>query len=387
MIDVAVVGGGPAGCAAALSLRKSFPALSVALFEARDYAEHRPGEILPPAARSLLNSLQVLHFLNERIARPSRAMTFRWGRTLLERNDYFFSARGGGWHLDRSRFDAMLADACVERGVEVLRGTAVHGSNRRNALWEIAAGSECLSARFVVDATGRAAAFARMHGECIQFDDALTSYSRVIADCGPCVTEPLVESVQSGWWYTAPLPEGRRVASFMTDADIGRKFGLPANRAWSELVKNTIHIAAAIGRGTVVSDCIVRPASSTHLSRACGDGWLAVGDAVAAYDPLAGQGITKALRNGMLASYAAGDALLGRERAAANRYSAILQAQLEHYRLTRSAHYAHETRWRDSIFWARRQATSRHWPAGEPPSEWSPMSFEQFEQISVTTEE
>src|SRR6266403_2195707 len=29
-----------------------------------------------------------------------------------------------------------------------------------------------------------------------------------------------VEAISDGWWYTAPLPEERRVLAFLTDADL-----------------------------------------------------------------------------------------------------------------------------------------------------------------------
>ncbi len=365
-IDVAVVGGGPAGCAAALTLRRNSPALSVVLIEAGEYAEHRAGEILPPAARTVLKSLDVLHLLDEKCARPSRGVAFAWGSVRLEEDDYFFSARGGGWHLDRNRFDAMMADACLRRGVLVLRGTALYAAERRPSGWELVAGNKRLAARFVVDATGRTAVFARMQGERMVFDDRLTSYSRIFATVDPCSTEILIESAEQGWWYTAPIPGGRRVASFVTDADLGRELCLPANDAWSRLARQTTHVAAAIGCSTAVSDCIVRPASSARLTSTSGKGWVAAGDASAAYDPLAGQGITKALRNGVLAGYTAGDALSGGERVAAHRYSAILQFQFDRYRRMHREYFARETRWRDTPFWARRQAAAEDLVAGAP---------------------
>lgn len=355
--DVAVIGGGPAGCAAALTLRACFPALSVVLLEAGSYCGYRPGEILPPAARSLLRTLGILHLLDQELAMPSRGIASAWGSTTLEQNDYFLSAHGNGWHLDRSRFDAMLAEVCTPRGVRVLYDTPLRGAVRQNGWWELETSRGLHMARFVIDATGRAAAFARMAGERIGFDDRLTSYSRIFANTDRCAVETLIESVPQGWWYTAPLPQGRRMVTFMTDVDLGQELRLPEAEAWRALLQETTHTAAVIGRSHAISDCLVRPASTARLSRIVGDGWLATGDAASAFDPLAAQGITKALRNGILAAYATGDLLRG-VPGGADRYSAIVVSQFAGYRRAHRAHFARETRWSGALFWMRRQASS-----------------------------
>src|ERR1041384_3481115 len=57
--DVAIVGGGPAGSATALSLRAHAPSLSVVLIEASDFNASRIGETLPPPVRTILEHLQV----------------------------------------------------------------------------------------------------------------------------------------------------------------------------------------------------------------------------------------------------------------------------------------------------------------------------------------
>jgi flavin-dependent dehydrogenase len=142
----------------------------------------------------------------------------------------------------------------------------------------------------------------------------------------------------------------------MTDADIGRDAGLPATPVWMNLLKDTEHIRQAVGEGDSEQDCMVRPAATSHLDRVFGEGWLAVGDSSAAYDPLAAQGITKALRNGILASYAAADSLLGREAQAADLYTSILDKQFAAYQKAHHKHFAQEKRWADSPFWSRRQA-------------------------------
>lgn len=355
-IDVAVLGGGPAGCSAALTLRATFPALSIVLVEASDYTGHRPGEILPPAARGLLRSLGVLHRLDESLATPGRAVAFAWGGPRLEHNDYFFSARGGGWHLNRNRFDAMLANTCEQRGIHVLREAQVRQAERRKDAWRLLVGRQELAARFIIDATGRSAVFPRMQGASIHFHDTLTSYSRIFASSGTPPAETLIEAAPLGWWYTAPLPERRRMVTFMTDADLGRLHQLTHKDGLSSLLDQTMHIAPAIDRNEPVSDSIVRPASTARLNQVGGEGWFAAGDASAAYDPLAAQGITMALRNGMLAAYAAGDTLLGRNPSAGDRYSSILHAQFADYQRAHRANFAREMRWADSPFWMRRHA-------------------------------
>ena len=57
--DVLILGGGPAGSATALALRKHAPGLSVLLVESSSYDQPRIGEVLPAPAKVLLEHLGV----------------------------------------------------------------------------------------------------------------------------------------------------------------------------------------------------------------------------------------------------------------------------------------------------------------------------------------
>lgn len=354
-VDVAVIGGGPAGCAAALTLRAHFPELCVAMVEAGDYTEYRAGEILPPAARSLLRGLGMLHLLDERAAMPSCGVASAWGSQRLEENSYFYSPNAGGWHLNRNVFDARLTEECGRRGTHVMRRAVLYEAIRDGETWQMQTTRGKIVARFAVDATGRKAVLARMQGARMLLQDRLMAYSRVYQNARACPTETLVESAQHGWWYTAPLPEGRRIVSFMTDGDLGRALGLPEIAAWASLFDQTVHSRAAIGGGAPITECLARSSATMRLDCVCGDGWLATGDACAAYDPLSAQGITKALRNGTIAAYAAGDFLRGRGPNGTAKYAAILECQFSNYERVHRAFLARETRWSSEPFWARRQ--------------------------------
>ena len=118
--DVIVVGGGPAGSATALALARR--GCAVVVIERSDFKEIRIGETLPPAIKSLLAKLGVW----ERFLQENHSLSFgihsAWGRPALYANYFIFNPYGNGWHVDRSRFDAMVAQAAENAGVHVLRG-------------------------------------------------------------------------------------------------------------------------------------------------------------------------------------------------------------------------------------------------------------------------
>jgi 2-polyprenyl-6-methoxyphenol hydroxylase-like FAD-dependent oxidoreductase len=81
--DVAIIGGGPAGTASAISLRQTFPALRVLVIEATDYTSLRVGEVLPPVARALLQHLGVLPALTAEFGEPAHSVACAWGITFM----------------------------------------------------------------------------------------------------------------------------------------------------------------------------------------------------------------------------------------------------------------------------------------------------------------
>jgi hypothetical protein len=81
---------------------------------------------------------------------------------------------------------------------------------------------------------------------------------------------------------------------------------------------------------------------------------LCVGEAALACDPITGDGIVRALRSGIFASYAIADWLRRGEARGLARYRLMLQREFTTYRELRRDYYAHERRWPDSPFWWRR---------------------------------
>jgi len=97
----------------------------------------------------------------------------------------------------------------------------------------------------------------------------------------------------------------------------------------------------------------VASACSQRLDPIAGDGWIAVGDAASAFDPLSSMGIMKALRSAVDAAAAILRHLAG-ERDAFAGYAQTIAADYTRYLDTRTRYYAMEQRWPDAPFWQRR---------------------------------
>ncbi|HWM24850.1 MAG TPA: FAD-dependent oxidoreductase [Chthoniobacterales bacterium] len=352
--DVAIVGGGPGGAATALSLRARAPALSVVLIEASHYEAVRIGETLPPPVRSLLAPLGVWDAFQAQGHREVYGTTAAWGSAALLDNDFIYMPANTGWHLDRAAFDAMLARAAQEQGATLLLDTRVSDSKRTGNEWQLTLSTgQGLAARFLVDATGGAAALARRCGARFVEADNLVGIAGFFQGCDGNPST-LVEAFEDGWWYTAGLSDGRRIVACMTDVDLVKRMKLHDPQEWQRALGTMANIAATVERGRFTGQLAVRPASSRRLEPAAGRDWLAVGDSASRFDPLSSQGIFKALRSGIFASYAIGDLLTRHDESGLERYRRFVLDEFKSYAEVRTKYYREEQRWPESEFWLRR---------------------------------
>lgn len=355
--DVVIAGGGPAGSATALALRARAPSLSVVLIESSRYETVRVGETLPPPARTLLAHLGVWEAFRSQAHREVHGTSAAWGADQPHHNDFFFMPNNVGWHLDRAAFDAMLADEAQRRGAGLILNTRARDAQRTSQGWRLElSNGNTIAARFIVDATG-SAALARRCGAGFIEADCLVGIAGFFDHCNGD-PRTLVEAFEHGWWYTAGLPESRRIVICMTDADVARLLRMHETKEWRQALAAMSHVGARVGKSDVAEGVLVRSASSRRLDPVAGLDWLAVGDSVSRFDPLSSQGIVKALRSGIFASYAISDLLERGDRDGLKRYGRYVEEEFESYAETRKRYYREEQRWPASEFWRRRQLLS-----------------------------
>lgn len=375
-VDVAVIGGGPAGAACALALR-TCTSHSTALIEATTYEGVRIGENVSSALLALLDYLDIKErFLASGAYIHSVAVEACWGRAMPVQLHSLNHWSGAGYLLDRRVFDATLAAQVHARGGKVYLACRLeklfsdevsggwilhvrHTSGRRFAL----------RARFLVDASGRKACIARRLGAVSTCYDSLIGISRFFQLAGdrPRTQELLIESTRDGWWYSAPLPGRLLVMSLMTDAAIWRSRSGPPAEKWLAFVRHAPRSASRIRRAASAVDArvTIRPAYSHLLHELAGENWLSVGDASASFDPLSALGIGFALHSACHAARAIDEYLTTGKQQKLHTYIQGVREQFRRYLPTWQACYACETRWSDAPFWQARLPPGADLPASK----------------------
>lgn len=353
--EVLVVGAGPAGASFALNLA---PFRRVVIVERRDEAIQRIGESLVPSARRLLSDMGLLASFLAEPHEPWYGNRAVWGDGEPHELDFLRDPDGHGWHLDRARFEEWLRETACARGAELLCPATLEKAERVGRRWrallKTTDGPQTITSDLLVDASGRSASLSRKLGARAQPADKLIccwSYGRDEAVAHRGLT--YVEAVEDGWWYTAPLPKGRRVLALHTDSDLpsaklGRERLLEragAVGSLSSLLKESGFTPGAEGGVTA--------AHSAYLEPFAGDDWMAVGDAAVSFDPLSSRGLFNALFTGLAAAEAAHSHLSG-DALSLDLYAQTIKGIKEAYRRQLSQSYASETRWPESPFWRRR---------------------------------
>lgn len=294
--DVLIVGGGPAGSAAAISCATR--GLSVVVVERDAAAGEKPGDSLHPGIEPLLGQLGLPGGCGEAVGARHRGIWIRWAGPA--RFEPFGRDEAGPWlgyQVRRAAFDAMLLERARESGATVRRPCRARELVReRDGTWHAATTAGTVRCRIVIDASGGARWLERKRGlRATGRSPRLSArYGYARGSCPERDDAPWLESSPVGWLWTARVGEGLygwvRVA-----------VGAEPERRQPVIMTGLEPTGPA--RGADVSWRI--------CDDSAGPGWFVAGDAAARLDPLSSHGILKALMSGMMAGHLSASILSG----------------------------------------------------------------------------
>lgn len=342
-----IVGGGPAGALAALTLAKSGARVLV-------LDRDRPGrvaaaEILAPEGHDILVREHLWASVPRDLIRPCTAMAAAWDGPTPVWTSFVDNPAGLAWHVDRIRFDAWMLTHLQASGV-VVAIADVDGVERDDDGWRVSFNTGDMrpttSTRSLILATGRSSHSIRLAPR-----QRIDNLCLVAGTTTPDLLFPdalIVEATSDGWWYSAPLIDGTLFTGWMTDFSL-----VPNGRyeiaATASLAGTTMH-ARRVGTPRLTS---IIGSATWAMSPAAGPGWIAIGDAALARDPIGGDGLTSALRSACDAAATVERALNG-DRSAWTSAAAQTDEVARRYQRQRLDLYrVAQKRWPRSTFWGR----------------------------------
>lgn len=312
--EVIVIGGGPAGAAAATLT--ALHGHSTMLLERDAQPQFKIGESLMPGTYDTFSRLGVLERLKQSPFVRKYSVQF-FGKTGRASAPFYFQEndpheRSVTWQVLRSEFDQLLLDNASEKGVEVARGVAVRDiltEDRRvcGVKARLADGSLSeIPCRVLVDATGQSSLLQRKLGLRFWEKDlrkaALFSHF-VNARRDPGIDEgaTLVMHTRDAdsWFWYIPLHENRVSVGVVGDLDyLIKSRGNDLEKTFQEELEKCPAMGERLKDARQAFPIKGTKEFSYRSGQVAGDGWVMVGDAFGFLDPIYSSGVYLALKSG-----------------------------------------------------------------------------------------
>ena len=271
--DLVIVGGGPAGAAAAIAARSY--ALRVVVLE-RDAAPRiRPGEAAHPGIEPLLKRLGVMDAVQTADFLRYEGHWVAWGREPLRFVPFGQDERGPwkGFQLWRPDFDAILLDGAGRAGAlivrpcgelhPIVRGNRIAGVKTKAGTWRCA---------FVIDATGRQRWLARAFNlQTERHGPPRVAWFGYAQGHRPALDpSPMIASDASGWTWMARIRPSLYQWSACRCTDRGllttgvRSNSLVCSRCSGDAASTSAGLLQIQRLGRVIFSLAMRHRSLTH---------------------------------------------------------------------------------------------------------------------------
>jgi len=323
IVDVIVIGGGPAGSTIATKLAKD--GFSVGLFEKEKFPRPHVGESLLPFCYPLFQELGILEELKEKFVRkPGASFVNQNGEH--EVNYCFDKVLDGemnlSFHVRRDEFDQILLENSRRKGVEVYEEQRVVSVDLEGSYCEIVVADadhnkKVYRSRFVVDATGRDCLIAKANKtkEPIEGMDRIAVSAHWHCDSIPSELRSgtvrityLEGDIRKGWIWCIPVSDSKVSIGVVVNTEYYKTAIGPLKKASDDWIRtyylqelrSSSSIESIIHSLVIDGELSVNGNYSYRSSEKYGNRFALVGDSAQFIDPIFASGVYIAMKSAFL---------------------------------------------------------------------------------------
>src|SRR6266478_9090304 len=323
--DVAIIGGAFSGAATAVVLKRRCPNARVLIIEKTTEFDRKVGESTTEVSSCFMTRILGLthHLGHHHLPKQGLRLWFSQhpGQSFDDCVELGarYGARLAGFQVDRATLDTHLLEEAVKAGCELIRPAKVTSlqlcdGGEQVITLDFQNEQRIIRARWIVDASGRAAMIARKLGhfrpnlehpisavwarfngvkewDSYEWREKFPDYANGCLTAREWATNHLFGR---GWWvWIIPLQGGDVSAGIVYDSRI---FKLPegpslAQRLHSHILSNPVGREIFGAARVIEGDVHALSMLPYHSEKVCGNGWAAVGDAAVFIDPLYSPGL------------------------------------------------------------------------------------------------
>ncbi len=317
-VDVAIIGGGPAGTTLATLLKKYRPQTSIAIFEREQFPRDHVGESLLPPIGEILDEMGCWEAIEAANFPIKIGATYRWGQSaklwdfeFIPTENYREEARPRprtqqskqlSLQVDRARYDQILLERAREVGVDVRESTAVRSiecDGDRVSRMALADG-RTVSARYYIDASGNAAVLRRAMGIGVDLATKLQNIAfwsywengEWASQFPGGATRVLIQSIGVGWIWYIPITATRTSIGLVVPSQYYKDGDRSADELYEWALQQNPLVADLIRNATRDGKTQATKDWSFIVDRMSGENWFLVGESGGFADPILSAGMT-----------------------------------------------------------------------------------------------
>ena len=334
ILDVGIIGGGPAGSSIAAYLAKA--GLKCAVFERETFPREHVGESLVPSTNRILREIGFIDQMDEvgfvrkfgavwtTEKKPVYHVKFDGMEPDCHANIRFEERQQAGvdrnytWHVDRGKFDLLLLRHAEKLGATVYEGVKVRSvdfSDPDVPRIIYSTGTQEISARFrmVVDASGRQT----LLGNQLKFKKPdpvfnqyaihtwFDGYNRTAAASDKGYDNYIFIHflpISNTWIWQIPITETVTSIGVVTQKQNFQKSAASREKFFWDTLGSRPELHAGIKASEQTRPFKEEGDYSYGMSQICGDGFVMIGDAARFVDPIFSSGVSIAMTSAKLAS-------------------------------------------------------------------------------------